>query len=49
MAGGRIRNTDIETVRERTDIVQLINEYVQLKKSGRQFRGPCPFHKEKDP
>ncbi|HEY5530844.1 MAG TPA: DNA primase [Candidatus Anoxymicrobiaceae bacterium] len=49
MAGGRIRNTDIETVRERTDIVQLINEYVPLKKSGRQFRGPCPFHKEKDP
>lgn len=47
--GGRIKNSDIEAVRERTDIVQLISEYVPLKKSGRQFRGPCPFHKEKDP
>ena len=47
--GGRISNTDIETVRDRTDIIQLISEYVPLKKSGRQFRGPCPFHKEKDP
>jgi len=46
---GRIRQSDIDTVRERTDIVQFISEYVPLKKSGRQFRGPCPFHKEKDP
>ncbi len=46
---GRIRDLDIEEVRERTDIVQLISEYVPLKKSGREFRGPCPFHAEKDP
>ena len=48
-SGGRIRQSDIDTVRDRTDIVGLINEYTPLKKSGRQFRGPCPFHKEKDP
>jgi DNA primase len=47
--GGRIKSSDIEAVRDRTDIVALISEYVPLKKSGRQFRGPCPFHKEKDP
>ena len=47
--GGRIKDTDVETVRERTDIVQLISEFVPLKKSGRQYRGPCPFHQEKDP
>lgn len=47
--GGRIKDTDVETVRERTDIVQLISEFVPLKKSGRQFRGACPFHQEKDP
>ncbi|MFH1151100.1 MAG: DNA primase [Actinomycetota bacterium] len=47
--GGRIKDSDVETVRERTDIVQLISEYVPLKKSGREFRGPCPFHQEKDP
>ena len=47
--GGLIKDTDIDAVRERTDIVQLISEFVPLKKSGRQFRGPCPFHQEKDP
>lgn len=47
--GGRIKESDIETVRERTDIVQVISEYVPLKKAGREFRGPCPFHKENDP
>jgi DNA primase catalytic core len=47
--GGRIKDSDVETVRERTDIVKLISDYVPLKKSGREFRGPCPFHKEKDP
>lgn len=47
--GGRIRDSDIEAVRERTDIVQVISEYVPLKKAGREYRGPCPFHKEKDP
>jgi DNA primase len=46
---GRIKDSDIETVRERTDIVAVISEYVPLKKAGREFRGPCPFHKEKDP
>jgi DNA primase len=47
--GGRIKDSDIETVRERTDIVQVISEYVPLKRAGREFRGPCPFHQEKDP
>jgi len=47
--GGRIKDSDVDVVRERTDIVQLISEYVPLKKSGREYRGPCPFHQEKDP
>lgn len=49
MAPGRIKDSDLEAVRERTDIVKLISDYVPLKKAGREFRGPCPFHKEKDP
>lgn len=47
--GGKIRDSDIEAVRERTDMVRLVSEYVPLKKAGKEFRGPCPFHKEKDP
>jgi len=41
--------SDIEAVRERTDIVQVDIEYVPLKKAGREFRGPCRFHQRKDP
>jgi len=39
----------IEEVRSKTDIVELINEYVPLKKSGRSFRALCPFHSETKP
>lgn len=39
----------IEEVRSKTDIVELINEYVSLKKSGRSFRALCPFHSETKP
>jgi DNA primase len=43
----RINQDDVEAVRERTDIVGLIQQYVGLKKSGRAFFGLCPFHTEK--
>ncbi|MDI7252305.1 MAG: DNA primase, partial [Actinomycetota bacterium] len=49
MAGGRIRDEDIERLREQVDIVEVISEYVQLKKAGRLFKGLCPFHDEKTP
>jgi DNA primase len=34
----------IEQVREAADIVAIIGEYVPLKKTGSDWRGPCPFH-----
>lgn len=39
----------IEQVREATDIVQIIGEYVRLKKKGRDMWACCPFHQEKTP
>lgn len=39
----------VSEVRERTDIVDLVGNYVQLKKAGRSFKGLCPFHQEKTP
>ena len=39
----------IEEIKQRADIVQLISEYVTLKKAGRNFLGLCPFHQEKTP
>jgi DNA primase len=47
---GKIRQEDLETVRERTDIVKLVSGYLTLKKSGHDsFSGLCPFHTEKTP
>ncbi len=43
----RIPEHKIEEVRERADIVSLVSRYVELKKSGRSFKGKCPFHQEK--
>jgi DNA primase len=39
-----IADADIERVRESADIVAVIGEYVELKRQGADFRGPCPFH-----
>ncbi len=39
----------IEEVRQRNDIVDVISGYVNLKKSGSNFTGLCPFHNEKTP
>lgn len=39
----------IEKVRESNDIVDVISEYVPLKRRGKNMVGLCPFHKEKTP
>ena len=39
----------IDEIRNRNDIVDVISQYVTLKRSGRNFFGLCPFHKEKSP
>lgn len=39
-----IPDETIEQVREAADIVAIIGEYVQLKRTGSDYRGPCPFH-----
>ena len=39
-----IPDETVEQVREAADIVGIIGEYVPLKRTGADFRGPCPFH-----
>ncbi len=42
-------NNQIEEIKQKIDIVDFIGQYVELKKSGRNFKGLCPFHQEKSP
>lgn len=39
----------LEEIKSKNDIIDIISEYVTLKRSGRSFFGLCPFHKEKSP
>lgn len=45
----RYSDNTIEEVISSNDIVDIISQYVTLKRSGRNFLGLCPFHKEKTP
>jgi DNA primase len=45
----RYARDDVDEVRERADIVEVIGEHVRLKRAGRQWKGLCPFHQEKTP
>lgn len=40
---------DVELIKEKINIVDLISEYLPLKKSGVNFKASCPFHNEKTP
>jgi len=44
-----IPEVTIEEVRLRTDIVEVISEYVSLQRKGKNYWGLCPFHSEKTP
>jgi DNA primase len=44
-----IPDDQIEEVRSRADIVDIIGEFVTLKKSGREYKANCPFHDERTP
>jgi DNA primase len=46
---GHIPGEKVEAIRDRADIVDIISEYLTLKKAGRNFVGLCPFHNEKTP
>ena len=47
---GRIRDEDIETVRSRSPIAEVVGEYLQLRSAGGgSLKGLCPFHEEKTP
>ena len=46
---GKIPQQFIDSLIDRTDIVDLVNGYVPLRKAGHEFVACCPFHNEKTP
>ena len=44
-----ITEETIDRVREAADIVDIVGEHVKLRRSGADWRGPCPFHGGKNP
>ena len=44
-----IEQNSIENLKNRLDIVEVIGSYIELKKSGANFKAKCPFHSEDTP
>jgi DNA primase len=44
-----ISDETVEEVRSRADLVEVVGEVVQLKRSGKEWKGKCPFHDDRTP
>ena len=40
---------DVETIKDKNDIVSIVEQYTKLRKAGKNFTGRCPIHQDKHP
>ena len=49
MTNGFFPEEKVSEIRDRSSILEVVSDYVSLKKAGKNYRGLCPFHSEKTP
>ena len=49
MANGFLSEEKVSEIRDRSSILEVVSDYVNLKKTGKNYKGLCPFHSEKTP
>ena len=49
LATGFLSDEKVSEIRDRSSILEVVSDYVALKKTGRNHKGLCPFHSEKTP
>src|SRR3989338_469542 len=42
-------DSDVQQIKDRINIVDVVGQYVTLRRAGRSYSGKCPFHKERTP
>jgi len=49
LATGLLSEEKVSEIRDRSSILEVVSDYVTLKKTGKNYKGLCPFHSEKTP
>jgi DNA primase len=49
LATGYLSEEKVSEIRDRSSILEVVSDYVALKKTGKNYKGLCPFHSEKTP
>src|SRR4030042_6250431 len=49
LATGFLSEEKVSEIRDRSSILEVVSDYVTLKKTGKNYKGLCPFHSEKTP
>ena len=44
-----IDHATVERIKDAANIVEVVSEFVTLRRSGANYKGLCPFHEEKSP